>query len=63
MTLEDFSKTKFTGNMRVEFKGRERDLFTVNFDQGLIGLVEDCSGHDNGDIEWVRCENVAILSK
>ena len=62
MTIDDFNNYRFGSNVRVEFKGRIRDLFSVNLDQALIGLVEDCQGSDEGDIEWVRCENVAILN-
>ena len=60
MTIEEFNKTGFTGNMQCEFKNRIRDIFSINFDQALIGLVEDCHGCDDGDIEWVRCENVTF---
>ena len=55
MNIEDFNKTEFTGSMRVTYKDRVRDLFSVNFTESLIGLVEDCTGCDEGDIEWVRC--------
>jgi hypothetical protein len=61
MTIEEFNKTKFTGNMRCIFEMRTREILSFNFSQALIGLVEDCQGSEDGDIEWVRCENVAII--
>lgn len=61
MTIEEFNKTRFSGNMKVKYKERERDLFSVNFAESLIGLIEDCLGSDDGDVEWVRCENVELI--
>ena len=63
MTLEEFNNHRFGANTIVNYDGRERDLFSVNMIESLIGLVEDCQGHDLGDIEWVRCENVTIVSE
>ena len=62
MSIDEFNRTKFTGNMKVTHNGRARELFSVNFEESLIGLLEDCAGHDLGDIEWVRCENVTVIS-
>lgn len=61
MNIEEFNKTSFTGNMQCKYKGAVRDIFSVNFNEALIGLVEICLGCDDGDIEWVRCENIEII--
>jgi len=37
MTIEEFNETKFTGKMQLTYKGRVRDLFSVNFQEALRG--------------------------
>ena len=61
MTTEEFNKTSFTGNMQIIYKDKLRDLFSVNFSEALIGLVENCQGSEEGDVEWVRCENCELI--
>jgi len=61
MTIEEFNNTGFSGKMQFTYKGRARDLASVNFEEALIGLVEDCLGSDEGDIEWVRCDNAELV--
>jgi len=61
MTIDEFNNTGFTGSMQVKYKNRVRDLFSVNFEEALIGLVEDCDGSDEGDIQWVHCENCELI--
>ncbi len=61
MTIDEFNKTGFGANTRCIFKMKTREVITVSFDQQLIGLKEICDGSCDDDIEWVRCENVAII--
>jgi len=61
MTIEEFNNTRFTANMQFTYKDRARDLSSVNFQEALIGLVEDCHGSCDGDIEWVRCDNAELI--
>jgi hypothetical protein len=62
MTIEEFDKTGFTGNMKCEYKGKEYDIQIVDFEERLIAICE------NGDIsdpetylDWKRCENIKLL--
>lgn len=57
MTREEFSKKGFYGAMPVIYKDKVRLVRSVDFEEDLIGLVSEC---DQGDIDWVRCENVSI---
>ena len=63
MSIEDFKKYKFSASTRISHKGIERDLMSINFEEALIGMIEICSGCDDGNLEWVRCENVVIISE
>ena len=59
MTKEEFSKFKFTANIRVIHKNIQGcifDIASVDFSEDLIGL------DDGDDIKWVRCENVELSS-
>lgn len=57
MTQEEFSKTGFYGGMPVTYKDETRIVRSVDFMEDLVGLV---SKDDQGDIDWVRCENVSL---
>jgi hypothetical protein len=61
MTIEEFDKTVFTGNMKCEYKCKEYDIKIVDFEERLIAICE------NGDIsdpetyfDWKRCENITL---
>lgn len=58
MTIEDFDKTAFRAGMKVEYKGKNYDLSSVNFEEKLIGFDVDES---DDDPMWARCENVQLL--
>jgi len=63
MTFEEFDKTGFTGRMKCEYKGKEYDIISVDFEERIIGINEFDSFDDNGsdDLDWKRCENITIL--
>lgn len=39
MTIEEFNKTGFTGQMRCTYKGEEYLLASVDFEEQLIGIL------------------------
>lgn len=62
MTIEEFDKTGFTGQMKCIFQGKEYGIATVNFEERLIGIYEMISGAESeDDISWKRCENIELL--
>lgn len=61
MTIEEFNKTGFTGQMRCTYKGEEYLLASVDFEEQLIGiLLPDNQEQDDYELTWVRCENVEL---
>ena len=65
MTTEQFDKTGFTGGMKCEYKGKEYDIISVDFEERIIAINELDSFDDNGsdDLDWKRCENITILKQ
>ncbi len=61
MTIEQFKTTRFTGGMKVKYRDDKiYDLASVDFQEYLIGITGYTSGGYEGDVQWVRCENVEI---
>lgn len=58
MTQEEFDKTCWTANMKVEYKGFVYGIGAANFPERLIGLYD---GSDQ--YIWVRCENIKLVPK
>jgi hypothetical protein len=56
MTLEEYDKTGWTGNMKAEYRGQIYDIGAANFPEYLIALDD---GTD--DYTWVRCENITLV--
>jgi len=63
MTIEEFDKTGFTGQMKCRYKLQEYDIISVDFEEKLIAIneakrfdYEDCFQPD-----WKRCENITII--
>jgi len=63
MTIEEFDKTGFTGQMKCEYKGKEYDIISVDFEERIIAINETQSFDDDGrdELDWKRCENITIL--
>jgi hypothetical protein len=62
MTIEEFDKTGFTGQMKCRYKLQEYDVATVDFEERLIGIYEMISGAESEeDISWKRCENITLI--
>lgn len=59
MTREEFNKTKFGKGMKASYEdGVVYNVLSVNFTEGLLGLIDtDCFD----DVFWVRCENVDLV--
>lgn len=59
MTIDEFDKTGFTGQMKCEYKGKEYDIISVDFEEKLIGIFE--IGIDQEVLDWKRCENITLI--
>lgn len=57
MTLEEFSKQKWSAGMKCIYMDSEYDIVSVNFQELLIAL-----GCGEDDEIWVRCENVQLIN-
>lgn len=63
MTREEFAQTRFTANMKAEYKGHIYNVISVNFEEGLFGLFDSEIDFDgNDDLFWVRCESVKLVT-
>jgi hypothetical protein len=60
MTKEEFDNTKFHADMQCIYKGKTRELISVDFEERLIGLVSES---DPDMCDWVRCENINLIVK
>ena len=58
MTIEQFDLTGFTGNQKVEYKGKEYVLYSVDFQEKLLAINY---WNDEDELKWVRCENVKLI--
>lgn len=58
MTIEEFDIMKFRAGMNFFYHGKVRKIASVNFEEKLIGVIED--EYDPNEISWARCENVTV---
>ena len=58
MTLQQFNNTRFGAGMRCIYKGQTRDIGSVEFEEKLLGLVNEW---DDEELNWVRCENIELI--
>ena len=61
MTLEEFNKTRFGGNMFARYKNDTWFVMSVDFSEGLFGLTEHKKEYPADEWMWVRCENVELI--
>lgn len=66
MTIQEFDNTRFCAGMRVEYRGKEYVIMSVDFQERTIGIVWDEIENDETfdvdyEIRWVRCENCKLL--
>ena len=63
MTLDQFDKTGFRGQMKCLYDDKEYGIATVDFEERLIGIYEMIEGAEIEDeISWKRCENITIIN-
>jgi hypothetical protein len=63
MTLDQFDKTGFTGQMKCLYDDKEYGIATVDFEERLIGIYEMIEGAESEEeISWKRCENITIIN-
>lgn len=60
VTQEQFDSIKWTGGMKAKYKDKNYDIGSVCFEEKLIGITGYCTGADENDLQWVRCENIEI---
>lgn len=64
MTIQEFDKTGWTGEMEGIYKKEIFDIASVDFEEKLIGLLIPCNElKDDFELTWVRCENVKLIKK
>jgi hypothetical protein len=58
MTFDEFDSATFGPKMMFTYMGEVYHLFSVNFNERLLGL----SSFDEPDVLlWVRCENAELI--
>jgi len=65
MTVEEFDKTGFIGQMKCRYKLQEYDIIAVGLDEKLIAINETQSFDDEGnedEMDWKRCENITLIN-
>lgn len=64
MTIEEFDATKYSGKIKVKYKGKVFDVYAVDFEQKLIAINEFNYSDTEVDFElqWKRCENVELMN-
>lgn len=62
MTIEEFNNTAFGANTIVIYKGKEYEVFSVDFEEKLIAIAESQPEYHDEDFwpDWKRCENVTL---
>lgn len=65
MTICEFDTTGFGAGTKVEYKGVTCPVYSVDFEEKLIGIPLHlvCGGvEDETEVQWVRCENCNLLN-
>jgi len=57
MKIEEFNKTRFGVKTIIKYKGEQFNVFSVDFEEKLIGFVEN----KDEQLTWIRCENCEII--
>lgn len=55
-----FMNSRFGGGDRAVYKGKEYPIASVDFEEQLIAIPSPYEGCNEGELQWVRCENVEI---
>ena len=60
MTIEQFDNHGFRAGDTCIHKGKVYPIVSLEFEEKLIGIDENISGGEAGDISWKRCENIDL---
>lgn len=60
MKNKEFIAFKFGAGQKVLYKGKEYDLVSVDFEEQLIGFIDETNNLSD-TVTWVRCENCEII--
>jgi len=62
MTIDQFNKSRFgTGDKAKYTDGKTYVVAQVDFEEQLLGLLMEIDGGEEGEVSWVRCENVNYI--
>lgn len=63
MTQQEFDSFCFGCGMQAIYCDHTYAVVTVNFKERLLGLYDGLNAQDcdDGDVMWVRCENVELV--
>ena len=63
MTIEEFNNTRFgNGDQAVYNKdGIRYQIKSLDFDEKLVGIITDSDNLVDGELTWVRCENINYI--
>ena len=59
MTIQEFDSMGWGCGMTAEYHGKTYPIAGCDFEEKLVGITGVCIP-DNGEIIWVRCENVSV---
>jgi hypothetical protein len=57
MTFDQFDDARWKSGMSVKYQNEDRKVVSVCFAERLLGLETD-----HTSVDWVRCENVTLLT-
>lgn len=61
MKIEEFNSRRWHANTWVTYEGQKYYVISVNFPEGLLGLVPDKQDYPADEWSWVRCENIQLV--
>jgi len=62
MTQQEFDSAMFGKGDKAKYKdGETYPIAQLDFDERLIGLLMEIPGGEEGDVSWVRCENIEYI--
>ena len=62
MTIEEFNKTRWGGNMFCTYNSEKHFVMSVDFIEALVGLTNERADIPQDEWVWVRCENIDLIN-
>lgn len=62
MTRDEFDSTRWGANMYANHDGAKKYIVAVDFEEGLIALINEKREVPAEEFQWVRCESVEICN-